>query len=164
MIKIMLVVLVLLGYVNNTWAVDKVIKTCETDIKLDSDSVNTKIVITSVDGKLEAKVTQNGNSYIDSVVVEEGTVNSELSADVDAYDNDLNKLELLVVHAMALTEDPIFEGTMSAGMDLKNIKSAKLYIVGKETKFGSSTIVEAKDANGKDLGSFLGGFLVGACK
>jgi hypothetical protein len=53
--------------------------------------------------------------------------------------------------AQQFTEDPIFEGAFSVGLDLKKIRSAKVYTIGKATNMGLTAIVEAKDEAGNDL-------------
>ena len=63
-----------------------------------------------------------------------------------------------------LSEDPEFKGVYKTGIDLKKVRSAKVYTIGDADEMVSTAIVETKDANGKLLGSFVGGFLVFPCK
>ncbi len=70
----------------------------------------------------------------------------------------------MIVHPIKLTEDPDFQGAYSTGIDLYKVRSAKMFTIGDRTNMGSSTIIEAKDANGQVIGSFLGGFLISPCK
>jgi hypothetical protein len=69
-----------------------------------------------------------------------------------------------VAHALSLTTDPTFEGKFSAGLDLTQVRRAQVYAIGEESMFGTAAIVEAYDAANRPLGSFFGGFLVGACR
>jgi hypothetical protein len=146
-----------------------VIKTCSTVLSMPGDSlqVDTKIEIYSELGSLSSTVTQTSQgqttSYGDEAQIEEHNVKAGLTADLNQVDN-LNLAEKLIVHALVLTEEPEMKGVMSAGFDLRKVRSAKVYTVGKPTHMGLTAIVEAKDEAGKDLGSFFGGFLVSPCK
>lgn len=77
---------------------------------------------------------------------------------------DINIAEGLVAQAMAIEEDPVFEGRFQSGLDLKSVKSARVFQIGEATNMGMVAILEAKDKDGKDLGSFIGGSVVAACK
>ena len=116
--------------------------------------------ITKVDGR-EMILTQEAR-------VTKLNVRAGLSSDIlesESFD-DLNDAEQLIVHALTLTESPEMEGTQSAGLDLRAVVSAKVYTVveEEEVNIGSVSVVEAYDKSGKNLGSFLGGFLVSPCK
>lgn len=117
-------------------------------------------------GVLSAVVTQTidgqTSSYDDVVEVMDAPVRPRLNAELDA--DDLNQAERLIVHAMMLTNEPMFAGAYSAGLELSEVRSVKMYTVGKTTRMGSATLVEARDADGRVLGSFLGGFLVSPCR
>jgi hypothetical protein len=122
-------------------------------------------VIQLKDGTLTSATTTPGTNrpLIEDVTVEENPVRAGLTSDTSP--DELNFSEALVVHAMSLTQDKeMAELKLSVGLDLSQVRSAKTYTIGKKTGFGSATIVEARDANGQPLGSFLGGFLVGACQ
>lgn len=121
---------------------------------------------------------KSGDQYISRTIKAQGshdevsTAPEELSVreglekvtleNVDKFD--LNLAESLVSHAMVLTRDPMFGGIMSVDFDLNLVRSAKVYMIGKPTNMGAAAVVEAKDASGKVLGSYLGGFLVAPCK
>lgn len=148
------------------------IKSCSTSLGMPGEeiAVETNISVFKNDSALSAIVSQTTNghqmSYGEQVVIEEHKVKAGLNSEIlmsDEIDN-LNTAEKVIVHAMALSEGPDFEDSFSAGLDLTKVRSAKLYIVGEQSNMGMSVIVEAKDANGKNLGSFLGGFLVSPCK
>ncbi len=76
---------------------------------------------------------------------------------------ELNIAESLISHAMIMTRNPMFAGTMTVDFDLNLVRSAKVFMIGKPTNMGAAAVVEAKDASGKILGSFLGGFIVAPC-
>lgn len=150
------------------FAQDVVVKQCSVTMKqLESNkTIDMTMKVISNGNVLSAVITQTANgltgSYDDVVEVQEEKVRANLT--VQSNPDDLNQAEGLVVHAMTLSEDPVFQGVYSAGIDLKKVRSAKMYIMGKKTNIGSSTIVEARDENNQLLGSFLGGFLVSPCK
>lgn len=152
----------------STVASAQVVKTCKTVLPSLDESVKpvpSTFEIFKRGNKLEAKITQvvegRAHSYKDVAEAFEGKVRSGLAA--DSHIEKLNLAESLVVHAMSL-EEPEFEGRFKSGINLKKIRSAKVIVVGKPTNMGATSIVEAKDAKGKVLGSFLGGFLVSPCK
>ena len=119
------------------------------------------------DQSVLAKITQTeaghtSTSEIAAAIVE-GPVRANLSA--DSAVEELSQVELLIVHAMMVTTDPDIELLYSAGLDLQKVRSAKIYgVLGEQDDIGSLSVVEAKDENGNDLGSFLGGFIVSPCK
>ncbi len=148
------------------------IKSCSTSLGIPGEeiAVETNISIFQNQSSLKAIVTQNTNghqiSYDEQAVIEEHRVKAGLNSEILMSDDidKLNPAERVIVHAMALSEGPDFEDSFSPGLDLKKVRSAKLFIVGEQTNMGMTVIVEAKDAQGKNLGSFLGGFLVSPCK
>jgi aconitase B len=146
----------------------KVVKSCSTVLGMPGQEIQieTKIDIVQTGGALKAIVTQNGRSYEDQASVLEASVQEGLNGELDESIDNLNLAEKLITHAISLTEDPIInmQGSLSAGMDLRKVRSAKVYTVGESTGMGLTAIVEAKDEAGKDLGSFFGGFLVSPCK
>lgn len=147
----------------------ELIKSCSTTLTMPEEinKVETQIDIFRTDSLLQATITQNSeglkSTYDDEAQFADLQVRAGLSPDIKEIEN-LNLAERLIVHALTLTEDPIFENTLNAGFDLRKVRSAKVYTIGKPTNMGLTAIVEAKDELGKDLGSFLGGFLVNACK
>lgn len=156
----------------STFAADQnPVKTCVTTLTMPGSPllIETQIDVFKNADIFTATVTQksseNGqtSSYEDTAEVVEEKVQAGLSADLEDTDN-LNLAEKLIVHALVLTEDPIMENAYSAGFDLRKVRSAKVFTIGKPTNMGLTAIVEAKDESGKDLGSFFGGFLVSPCK
>ena len=79
-------------------------------------------------------------------------------------DETLNLSEQLIVHAVLRSEDPEFKGVYKTRIDIKKVRSAKVYTIGDADEMVSTAIVETRDANGKLLGSFVGGFLVFPCE
>lgn len=161
----------LLALLTTPAMAQSVIKTCTADL-LDFDSevpVTTRIdIIKKIDGSLEALTSvKNAEHLKDEATVTTYQIKVGLKQEQLVKDDDLDKLndgEKLIVHAMAMTEDPELDGKFSAGMKLAEVRSVKVYNIGKASKWGMIGIVEAKDANGKELGSFFGGFLIAACK
>jgi hypothetical protein len=79
--------------------------------------------------------------------------------DLDGLE-DLNFGEQIVLHAMAVEELE-----MSSGIDLKKVRSITVYhFVEEGVNIGMLAIAEARDQDGKVMGSFMGGFLVAPCK
>lgn len=152
---------------TTSMAQSKVIKSCSTNVpSLEQGQASVPLILEIVPNgdSLIARVTQNGFTYEDDAEVKVENVRANILINLDDIDkSDLNYAEKLITHAMTLTKDPELSGKLSAGFDLSKVRSAKYYTVGKKTKFGSSTIIEARDENGALLGSFLGGFLVSPC-
>lgn len=110
------------------------------------------------------------------VTVKDYSIRAGLSYDADASDelfSEFNHGEMLIMHAMALTGDidmgdedeDMGPNPFSAGLDLTKVRFVRVFeAVGEADDIGSAAIIEAKDEKGKDLGSFLGGFLVLPCK
>lgn len=143
------------------------VKTCNAVLRMpDSPAIPTTVEISDNNGTLEAITTQKVDgqsvSTTDSATLFEETVRANLSKDSDP--DDLNHAESLVVHAMLMESDPVFQGTFKSGIALKKVRSAKVYVVGESTNMGNMSVVEAKDEKGKTLGSFIGGFLVAPCR
>ena len=145
------------------------VKSCSTVLSSpdSAKSVPTIVDVFADGGVFTAKITQTPDgqtgSYSDTAEVSLNKVRAGLNAD-SINGGDLNIAERLIAHAMSLTDDPIFKGAFSAGLDLSAVRAAKVYLIGKPSNMGATAIVEAQDELGKDLGSFLGGFLVSACK
>lgn len=150
-------------------AVAPVIKTCATDLRFPETEAQPLVIYVLKDGEgykaqLTKTVGEHSATHEEPVEISEHAIREGLSKDNDPYNNDLNPGELLISHAMEMSTNPIFEGTMSTGMDLSAVRKVKVYGIGKVTNMGRAAIVEASSADGKILGSFLGGFLVSPCK
>lgn len=153
---------------SSAFAQEVVVKECSVTMKqLESNkTVDMTMKVIAKGSSHSAVITQTSEgitgSYNDVAEIQEQSVRANLTT--QSNPDDLNQAESLIVHAMTLQEDPVFQGAYSAGIDLKQVRSAKMYTLGKKTNMGSSTIVEARDANNQVLGSFLGGFLVSPCR
>lgn len=138
------------------------IKTCDTVLQMPEEApIRSRFVVNEVNGKLSATVTQmvEGEtvSYEDSATVGDFQVKEGLNEETDP--EGLNSAEALVVHAMTV------EGLgFKSGINLSKVRAAKVFTIGEVTNMGGTAIIEARDARGKLLGSFLGGFLVSPCK
>jgi hypothetical protein len=143
------------------------VKTCNTVLSLPEETpIPSRFEVIETNGVFKAVVTQKvegqTNSYEDTATIGDYTVREGLSE--NTAPEGLNKAEALVVHAMTLENDPVFEGRIKSGVDLKKVRAAKVYTIGEVTNMGGTAIVEARDSKGKGLGSYLGGFLISPCK
>lgn len=159
--------LILATLLVSTSSFAAVIKTCKTTLSMpDSDPVPSVMEIFEADGGYKARVTQKvegqTSSYEDSASVSEHPVREGLTESTEV--EGLNPAEALIVHAMTLENDPVFEGKLRSGVALKKVRSAKIYAIGEVTNMGGTAIVEARDSKNKALGSYLGGFLISPCK
>ncbi|MFL5783083.1 MAG: hypothetical protein ACJ76H_00655 [Bacteriovoracaceae bacterium] len=157
--------LIVLGVSLNGFA--GTVKTCNTLLSLPEETpIPSRFEVIETNGILKAVVTQKiegqTNSYEDTATVGDYSVREGLSENTEP--EGLNKAEALVVHAMTLENDPVFEGRIKSGVDLKKVRGAKVYTIGEVTNMGGTAIVEARDSKGKALGSYLGGFLISPCK
>jgi hypothetical protein len=82
-------------------------------------------------------------------------VRKGLTKDTDPYTSNLNIAEGLIVHAMTMESDPLFAGNFSSGINLKKVRSGRVYLIGEPTDMGMTAVVEAKDEQGKTLGSYF---------
>lgn len=136
------------------------LKTCQTTLNFPgSPSIETTI---TVNNERSATITQNGQSYDEVVSISSLPIRAGLKTDSNI--DELNLAEGLIVHALILSSDPDLKDSSNAGFDVSKARSATIYKVGKDGNIGMTAIVDAKDEAGKALGSFLGGFLVSACK
>lgn len=150
----------------------KIVKTCSTRIpalEKNEKPMDMKVEIIDTGGKLSSKVTQAGMTKDDNAKKGEFPVRELLNKDADPDRLRLNEGESLIVHAMTMTNSPEMKGLMSVGkFKLKDVRSVTTYQFGIDEKamnpIGSTTLVEAKDAKGKVLGTFLGGFMISPCK
>jgi hypothetical protein len=151
------------------------VKTCSSDLKKMDGSgeiVPTTMSVYKDHGGIHARVTQTVNgktaSYEDTAEISFHLITHPIDHDLndvsDEYLAQLNLGERLLVHAYTLVNDPAMNGFFSAGLDLKAVRSVRVFQVGAATAYGMSAIIEASDKNGKVLGSFIGGFVVSPCK
>lgn len=161
-------ILLLIGSVSAHGNEEQLVKRCKVRLQNPDDAklVDMEIEIKSTEpGSLEALISQTvdgvNSSSSETVNVVTEIIRSGLTPEIDY--TDLNQVESLILHAIAL-QDPIFEGKYSAGLDLSKVRLAKAYILDEQTEMGFTAIVEAMDINGHLLGNFLGGFIVSPCQ
>jgi hypothetical protein len=168
MLKIIIATMVFLS-VAYAKAEEAVIKECTVNIKeLEKGDGDLKMSM-KVFANNRAVITQtmHGETASNEVSARtfEGPVRDNLTANSNPDDDSLTDVERLILHAMSLTSDPQVKKVFSSGIDLSKVRSVKAITLAENpTDIGSVTIVEAKDAEGKVLGSFLGGFLVSPCR
>lgn len=77
----------------------------------------------------------------------------------------LNHGERLIAHAIAMSDLGEEDTNQSTGIKLEDIRSARVFqFIEKDVNIGSTAIIEAYGVNHTPLGSFYGGFLIGACE
>lgn len=125
-----------------------------------------KMTIVVIGGELIAKLTQQDGIYSRSSQVpaklRTETVREGITDEMEDSDT-LNPTEKLIKNAYLLTQKPEYKGILSAGFNLRKVRSAKTYYVSRGTR-GIPAIVVAKDESGNDLGSFLMSTFVTPCK
>lgn len=156
------IILAIAALVVSVSAHANLVKSCDTVLVTDDSEVAMKIEIFKLQNKLSANITQEGGTLTETVDLIENTVRAGIT--INSELEKLNPVERVIAHAMILTEDPILAGTQNAGLDLKLIRSAKVYTIGATDGMGVFAVVEAKNKAGKMMGSFVGGFLVSPCK
>lgn len=169
--KMILSALVFLAFAHAAQAKEKVIKSCETSVMSFETGLMQDLRFQVLEGQ-NGKLSGRFEILKDGQIVEQGTTKAEIKSEKiraglkgDLSDiQGLNKGELLITHAMLLTQDPDMGGIFTVDMDLSKVRSAKIYVLGDQAEMGMTAIVEARDEKGQDMGSFLGGFLVGSCK
>ena len=157
---------------SSVYANPKLIKSCSTSSTLEDVKVEMTIDFVRDTAGLTAvnRTSVNGQEMVlrQEARVTKFDVRAGLTAQIlESEDfDDLNEAEQLIVHALMLTESPEMKGTQNAGLNLRKISSAKIFTVNEEVEvnIGQVSVVEAYDKSGKNLGSFLGGFLVSPCK
>jgi hypothetical protein len=152
---------------SNAFAANEVLKTCTTDIKVPGNNlvVPTTYQIVNNGSALTAKTTQVVDGTVrdlpdEAASVADFSVRPGLTADTA----NMNQAEHLIQSTEELLATPEFGSSFSVGVDLKKISSAKVYQIGKFTHMGGTVIIEAHDKDGKEMGSFVNGFLPFACK
>lgn len=146
----------------------KTIKECKVSFTslLFNKNVKMDIKITQGnDQKLEGKVSQEidgfSGSFSGSAIIKTYAIRGNLFSHTKAID--LNEGESLLINSEELLKEPSYKGRFRAGFDLKKIRNVRLYLIGKKTVKGSTVVVEAWGEQKKNLGSFLGGYLLSPC-
>lgn len=144
----------------------ELVKACSFTIKVpgNSKSALTTYQIFKDGSKLTAKTVQTvdgqtGELPLESVVMSEHSVRPNLTSKT----NDMNLAEQLIAGTVEFLQSPEIGKSFSVGLDLKQFKNAKVYVIGKVPHMGGPAIVEARDESGKNLGSFVTGFMPFAC-
>jgi hypothetical protein len=145
----------------------EVIKTCKSTLQMPDAQkvVPTTFEIVKNGNSLIGKTTQIIDGKSTQLPDEEASITeADIHADLATLKSeDLNEAEGLILGTQNFLKDPEIGKFFSVGLDLKAIRHAKLFQIGKFTHMGGTVIIEAKDENGKDLGSFITGFIPFAC-
>ena len=141
----------------------KVFKSCDSTINFDGKTQDFSLrVYKDASGNFSGEVEVSGGEVLeyDEVTINTFSVRAGLTGDfVETEDNELNAGERFVSHAM------VIDAFMPSGIKLKEIREVTINeFVEQAANIGITAFAEAKDSKGKDLGSFMGGFLVSACK
>jgi hypothetical protein len=145
------------------------VKTCKTSfIRMDgAPSIATTIEVFSGSSWFTAKITQSAggqsSSRNESAAVNFYSVREGLTSKT-SLSPQLNMAEALIVSAMNLTQDPIMAGTFQTGVNLKAIRSAHVFVIGKFESMGGLALVEAFDGARNNIGTFVAGTMVAPCK
>lgn len=161
--KTLLIAAVLATFMSSAQA-DELLKSCTANLSMGGESVISKTDFIKKNGKLIAETT-NAEQY--GKLVQDAKISThKIKAGLTGSDTEATNIgESLVSYAMGLKIELAKLGEkVDAGLDLSKIRSATVYqIVGEEDEIGLIAVVEAKDKNGADLGSFISGFLVAPC-
>lgn len=105
------------------------------------------------------------NTTIFPAIVKSEDVREGLSGEILNESETLNEAEKFISHAMMIESSPIFNGAYKTGIELAAVRSATVFLVDEPgVNIGATAVIEARDSSGKILGSFFGGFLIGACE
>ncbi len=145
----------------------EVVKTCTFTIKIpDHTQVipTTYQIIKEVD-KLVAKTTQieSGRKIqLDDEVatIDEFTVRPDLTEQTPG----MNTAEYLIQGTENFLNNSEIGNSFTTCLDLKLIRTAKVYQIGKFTHMGGAVVIEARNQAGNEMGSFVTGLLPFACE
>lgn len=146
---------------------EETVKTCSIELKIPGNDrvIPTTFKIVKNGEKLIAKTTQTENNSVTELPEESASIAEySVRADLKSTTPDMNQAESLIQGTMDYLKIPNFGSLFSVGLDLNSIRNAKVYQIGKFTNMGGTVIIEAKDKNGKAIGSFVTGFMPFACK
>ncbi|HEY8269550.1 MAG TPA: hypothetical protein VIG33_01570 [Pseudobdellovibrionaceae bacterium] len=154
-------------YFTSTSFAEEIVKTCSIKMKMPGDNrvIPTTFQIVKSGNVLIAKTIQtvNGNSGElpnESASIAEFSVRAGLTANTP----NMNEAENLIQGTEGFLNNPDIGSSFSVGLDIKSVRSAKVYEIGKFTHMGGTVIIEAKDKDGKEMGSFVTGFMPFACE
>lgn len=145
-----------------------IIKSCSTILPAFEGYPGSKTNVTIYQTKkfLFARALQTDDIYSRSSQLSADIIKDTIRAEIFTKSEsieDLNPAEIFIHRALTIVEQPKFKGILSAGFNIKKIRSATIYTTGR----GASkipAIIEAKDKNGQLLGSFLLSTFVTPCK
>lgn len=141
--------------------------TCNTVVYSEKGRKTISIFVDREDQKFTARSPELRGDQVFPVDVSEMSVREGLSAQMDVDAANLNVAERLVLFPLMVASGDAFKDqTAPLGIDLEAIRFAKVYHIdpNPNDNIGMFALVEAKDAEGKPLGTFLSGLLFGACK
>ncbi|MCB0349540.1 MAG: hypothetical protein KDD38_00040 [Bdellovibrionales bacterium] len=145
----------------------EIVKICSFTVKFpgEASSVPTVYTIVKSDNQLIAKATQVVEKHPVNLPDEPAIITEfSVRADVSRDTPDRNLAEDLIAGTIEFLDSEEFRGEFSVGLDLNSIRQAKVYQVGQFTHMGGTVIIEARDQNGKAMGSFVTGFIPFACE
>ncbi len=160
------------------FAAEKIVKTCEAELRTPDSRSNVSLSIQFVieNGKLYSRSMELINGFsrrrdmlsepaeMSEYEVREGL--SSRSMESPEFQG-MNEGEKIMAHAFYVSAHPNTRDFSNAGLDLAAVRFVRVYGMGfqsEQNNMGRSAVVEAKDARGNDLGSFLGGFFLAPCK
>lgn len=145
---------------------EEVVKTCTVIMKVPGDkkSVPTTFVVTKDGSQINTKTSQSVDGITEALPDEPAQIAEyPVRRDLNSGLKDLNQAEQLILSTDEFLHSPDIGSAFHVGIDLKSIRSAKVFVVGQFTHMGGTAIIEARDESGKNLGSFVTGFLPFEC-
>lgn len=112
----------------------------------------------------------DGKLYRENAQLRTATIRENLDLNMDIGSEaaqTLNEGEFSLLFLSLQKNDPIFAGKLVLEIDLKAIKSVKMYDLeedSRENMFGGALVVEAYDKDGLMIGRVLRGIISGDCK
>ena len=146
------------------FAEPSVVETCVAKFKLDEQIKTLSIkIVRSESGQLTAVSLDDLGQVESDVDVQTLSVRPNLRP--GEFTADYNPAELLMTHALTIEATPDLKDVMSSGVDLAAVRSATIYLINpKADQIGMPAIVTARDGEGRPLGKFFGGLLLGPCE
>ncbi|MBN8537134.1 MAG: hypothetical protein J0M15_08770 [Deltaproteobacteria bacterium] len=146
----------------------EVLKTCTFNKKMPGDSrvIPTTIQIIKNGNKFIAKTIQLVNGTMNELPEESATISEFfVGPGLTSTTPNMNQAEILIQGTEEYLNSPDFGNFFNVGLDLKSIRRAWLFKIGKFTHKGSTVIIEAKDKYKNEMGSFVNtGFMPFACE
>lgn len=124
-------------------------------------------ILSKSDGSKYAKIKRKdrGGTFTQTEPVEilEEKVREGLHSDSNL--KKLNIAERYIAFTMDIVSDPELGRYFTAGLDLKKVRSAKLYLMGDPTLGATRmALIEAKDENNELLGTFFSSLFIAPCQ